>query len=121
MIIEEWISAKLRTVLTNVYPNVASADAPSPFAIYQLVSTNRETVLSGPTGGVVSTFRVNVYAQTFRELRTLVRDIRVLLNGYSDAEIQYCNLVNELDLSDLDKEEPLRRRMLEFRITHFEQ
>lgn len=119
--IEEFLTQRLKNVSSRVYPNVAPANAPAPLVIYQLVSTQRETVLEGPTGVVTSTFRVNVYAAKFSELVALVRGARLALNGYRGGDIQYVNLVNELDLSDLDKEDPLKRRMLEFRITHTEQ
>ena len=118
--IEVKLTALLKRVHSRIYPRLAPDDAVSPLIIYTRVSTTREVTLAGPANIAYPTFRVDVYADRYRDALVLADEVRRQLDGFRDDEILYCRLVNQLDLSELDKEDPLSRINLEFRITHIE-
>lgn len=105
---------------TKVYPNRAPDTASAPFMIYTQVSTPREVALDGPVGVAHATYRVDIYHTTYDAALTLSDAVRLSLNGYSGGDIQYIDLVQQQDLSDIDEEDPLYRVNLEFRITYNE-
>lgn len=118
--IEAKLTTLLKRAIARVYPRLAPADATAPFAVYTRVSTTREATLGGPSGIAYATFRVDVYADRQIECLQIANEVRRQLDGHRDDEVLYCRLVNQLDLSELDSEDPLMRINLEFRISHFE-
>lgn len=118
--IEAKLTALLRATCPNVFPVVAPQGAKPPFVIYQRVSTPRLRDFDGPTGNAMPTFRVDAYATDFDKARALATAIRKKLDGYSDADVDDCMLVNEQDLSDLTNNPALSRINLEFKVSHKE-
>lgn len=118
--IEATLTAKIAAICPQTYPITVPKGKSAPFVTYTRVSTPRLRDFDGPTGMAMPTFRVDAYALDFDEAKSIANRIRVALDGYRDAEISDCNLINEQDLSDLTSNEDLTRIQLEFRITHSE-
>lgn len=118
--IEETLTALLKGVTPKVYPLVAPSGATAPFAVYNRASTTRLRDMAGAIGVAAPTFRVDLYAASFLTARQLADAARLLLDGYSDAEIMDVELVQDRDLSDLTTDPNLSRVQLEFRVPHRE-
>lgn len=118
--IEETLYRELAKACANTFPNVVPKGTKAPFVTYTRVSTPRLRDFDGPTGNAMPTFRVDAYAEDYDEARALANSIRVKLDGYRDAVVQDCALVNEQDLSDLTSNPALSRVQLEFKVSHRE-
>ena len=118
--IEATLTTKISAICPQTYPVIVPKGKKAPFVTYTRVSTPRLRDFDGPTGMAMPTFRVDVYALDFDEAKALANRIRIALDGYRDAEISDCNLINEQDLSDLTSNADLTRINLEFKITHVE-
>ncbi|MEG3166535.1 DUF3168 domain-containing protein [Sphingomonas sp. PB2P19] len=118
--IEATLTSKIAAICPQTYPVVVPKGKKAPFVTYTRVSTPRLRDFNGPTGMAMPTFRVDAYALDFDEAKSIANRIRLALDGYRDAEISDCNLINEQDLSDLTSNADLTRIQLEFKITHSE-
>jgi hypothetical protein len=119
-VIEATLYGMLADLCPNTFPNVVPKGTRAPFVTYNRVSTPRLRDFDGPTGNAMPTFRVDVYALDFDEARALANSIRIKLDGYRDAVVQSCALINEMDLSDLTSNSALSRVQLEFKVSHKE-
>ena len=86
----------------RVYPDQAPEDVEMPFAIWQLVGTERPHHLGGASGISAPTFRFDVFADFRAQARQVVDALRLALDGYknlstSDVGVQWVEIVDDSD------------------------
>lgn len=87
---------------SRIYPLVAPEGATKPNITYQLLSSERDRHLLGPSGLVHSTYQFDCWANTMDAARPLAEFLRLRLDNYAAIttgthEIQRIKLVNALD------------------------
>ena len=82
---EAWIRAAIETATScSAYPQVVPESAAVPFVVYARVGTARESlgvpgVAFPPTGN----FTVEIYADTYSQVKTLADQVRTALNNFN--------------------------------------
>lgn len=66
----------------RIYALRAPQNCKAPFLIYQRVSSERWHHLKGPSGMVQAMMQIDVYAETYEEVRALAVQIEGLLDGF---------------------------------------
>ena len=81
---EAWICSSIDAA-TNLatYPHFAPDGATLPYVIYQRARTDREKTLDGDTVGIVGTFGVFVYADTYSESKTVAEAVRQSIDNFN--------------------------------------
>ena len=118
--LEETLTAKLKTITPQVYPVKAPEDAQGAQLIYQLVGADRLTHLDGPGGLAIMDFRVDCYDLTYAETVTLARAVLTACNGWKEGPVLYCSVDNDIDFGAEADEDGYYRRSMELRITYLE-
>jgi hypothetical protein len=102
---EQWLKAAIETAGGCLaYPMEAPEGAALPYVIYGRTSTQRETIMAGPTPVNVNPsaqFSVLLYATTYSGVKTLADSIRAALHNFngtaSGVTIRQCLILEELD------------------------
>lgn len=86
----------------RVYPVLAPATAVLPFATWRREQVQREMTLSGPMGLATVILAMEVYAETYEQVRELADRIRRKLDGSQNemaswTSVRNVSLVNESD------------------------
>lgn len=85
----------------RAYPNLAPAEAATPFAIWRRTGVRREQTLSSPMGVPRVSCELQLYATTYFECRKLADVARAILDGYGNSfdntVVSLCSLVSESD------------------------
>lgn len=85
----------------RAFPNIAPADAATPFVIWRRTGVRREQTLSQPMGVPRVTCELQIYATTYYECRKLADASRAILDGFSgsfdNTTVDLCSLVSESD------------------------
>lgn len=102
----------------KVYPVLAPETAIAPFVVYQRTGTQRDLAVDGPTGLIIASYRVDVYATSLKAAQNIADDIVVGLSQYASASFNYIRIENEFDASDLSGDPKLFRMIVEVD-THF--
>jgi len=89
-------------VATRVFPVLAPASAPPPFACYRRSGVQRQQSLSGPIGMPTVVLTLDLYAETYEAVRDLADKCRACLDGYGTSEsdlvvVKNVSLDNESD------------------------
>jgi hypothetical protein len=88
---------------TRIYPQVAQATAPLPFATWARQSVIREATLSNKPSGIVTVvLALTLYAETYETARVLADACRRKLDGWgssvsSSISVRHVALQNEAD------------------------
>jgi hypothetical protein len=86
---------------TRVFPVLAPATAPLPFATYRRSGVIRAHTLSGPMGSPTVNMALDIYAETYEAVRDLADKCRKVLDGYggtmNNVEVKNVSLQNEAD------------------------
>lgn len=86
----------------RVYAVLAPASAGLPFATWRRVSVAREQTLSGPYGLPLVTLALDIYADTYEQVRELADRCRQALDGWGGdrgnyISVRLVSLLNEAD------------------------
>lgn len=86
----------------RIYPVLAPASAALPFATWRRVTVTREQTLGDPLGMPTITLAVDLYAETYTQVREAADRVRSVLNGWSGAmgdyvEVSLASLLTESD------------------------
>jgi len=82
---EAWVRSAIEAATScSAYPQVVPESAAVPFVVYARVGTTRESlgvpgVAFPPTGS----FTVEIYADTYSQVKTLADQVRVALNNFN--------------------------------------
>ena len=113
-------------VSTRIYPMRLPEDATLPGVIYYRMSAGRESDCSGATGLARPTFRVQVWADDYKEAHTVATQVRKALDGNTSqwggesGAWASGRLVNDVDLMDPDLETPAYGVAMDFEVWHWE-
>lgn len=77
------------------------ADSP-PFAVVQVIDSNRSYTLAGASGIVAARVQIDVYADTYNGAKQAARLIEARLSGYRDQFFQGIFLTDQRDLPAAD-------------------
>lgn len=102
-----------QTGTTKVYPILAPDNAKAPFIVYQRTGTQRDLAVDGPTGLLIASYRVDVYATSLKSAQNIADAIIDGLSQYTTAPINYIRIDNEHDASDLSGDPKLFRMIVE--------
>lgn len=102
----------------NAYPVIAEDNAVPPFTVYQRISTIRDRDLSGETGRVEASYRVDVYHQDLEEAENLAQVIASGLIAYKGNGIRDISIEGEENASDLSGDPTLYRWILSVRVVY---
>ena len=111
---------------TKVFPVMAPQGTIAPLVIYQRMNVSREPSLTGPTGVPVVTLQLTSWASSYETAKTLAREIRLAVDGYTgtygDVTIQRTNLVGEMDGAEMPTDDQMLpysdvQQSFEFRIS----
>jgi hypothetical protein len=102
---EQWLKSAIETAGGCLaYPMEAPEGAALPYVIYGRTSTQRETIMAGPTPVNVNPsaqFSVLLYAPTYSGVKTLADFVRAALHNFngtaSGVTIRECLILEELD------------------------
>lgn len=102
---EQWLKAAIEGAGGCLaYPMEAPEGAALPYVIYGRTSTQRETIMAGPTPLSVNPsaqFSVLLYASTYSTVKTLADQIRAALHNFNGTAngvtIRQCLILEELD------------------------
>lgn len=102
---EQWLKAAIETAGSCLaYPMEAPEGASLPYVIYGRTSTQRETIMAGPTPVNVNPsaqFSVLLYASTYSAVKTLADLVRAALHNFNGTAngvtIRECLILEELD------------------------
>lgn len=78
------------------------AETSSHYAVLTVISRDRSYDMQGNTGHAAARVQVDVYAATYRDVKTTARVIDGLLSGYRGGLFQGVFLMAERDLSEMD-------------------
>jgi hypothetical protein len=86
----------------RVYPVLAPATAQLPLITWRRQAVNREMTLSGPSGLPSVTLALELYAETYEEVRELADNCRRVLDGWNNSlasltSVRHVTLENEAD------------------------
>lgn len=86
----------------RIYPVIAPATAGLPFATWRRLSVAREMTFSGPLGLPTVVLAVELYAETYEEVRELADACRLVLDGWGSpvgqsVSVRLVTLSNESD------------------------
>lgn len=86
----------------RIYPVLAPATAPLPFATWRRQAVQREQTLSGPMGLPTVILALELYAETYEQARELADACRLKLDGWGNAmsssvSVRLVTLSNESD------------------------
>lgn len=93
-----------------------------PYVVMQIISDQRDTVYSGPTGYVQTRVQIDVYADYYTTARDTANAIVTLLSGYHGGLIQGVFIDSQRDLPAAAPGETstLFRRSIDIMIHHQE-
>lgn len=81
---EEWICGAIDAATgLATYPHFAPDGAELPYVIYQRSRTDREKTLDGTTVGIVGTFAVVIYADTYSLSKTISEAVRLAVDNFN--------------------------------------
>ena len=133
MTIEEALYAELAgytnltdLVSTRIYPMRLPENATLPGVVYYRMSAGRENDFSGATGLARPTFRVQVWADDYKESHTVATQVRKALDGNTSqwgggsGVWASGRLTNDVDLMDPDLETPAYGVAMDFEVWHQE-
>lgn len=133
MTIEEALYAELAgyaglsaLVGTRIYPMRLPENATLPGVIYYRMSSGRENDFTGATGLAHPTFRVQVWADDYKEAHTVATQVRKALDGNTSqwgggsGVWASGRLMNDVDLLDPDLETPAYGVAMDFEVWHSE-
>lgn len=115
---EKLLTARLRTVVTNVYPLVAPMNYKTPCAVYQRLDTEAIEDLSGDISEEFVTFQVAISSTDYSEALTIAQAVRQSIVEWQDDSIDVMSFVNETMGVDNSTETALYRALLFFRILY---
>ena len=113
-------------VSTRIYPMRLPEGATLPGVVYYRMSGGRETEFSGATGLAHPVFRVQVWADDYKEAHTVATQVRKALDGntsqWGGASGVWASglLTNDVDLMDPDLETPAYGVAMDFEVWHWE-
>ena len=96
-------SPPVATLLSSrIYPVIAPASAPLPFATWRRISVQREMSLNGPTGMPTVSISLDIFAETYSAVREIADRCREVLHGFTGGVGDYVHvaivsLLNESD------------------------
>lgn len=85
---EAWIRAAIEAGAgCSAYPQIVPESAAVPFIVYARASTDREQFgASGFTFPVAGTFAVEIYAETYTQVKSLADAVRIALDNFNGTE-----------------------------------
>lgn len=104
----------------RVYPEFLPQEATYPAITYQEISLFDEFVIDGDIGLDKSRFQIDVYANTYEEVRKLAYDVHQILKDYKSQTVYGVRRLSRNDLSRLEGDTIYRRVSLDYYITHKE-
>jgi hypothetical protein len=78
----------------RVFPVIAPASSAIPFVTWRRASVTRSQTLSGPMGMGTVVLAVDMYAETYEQVRDLADKVRRVLDGYGTAVADYVSVRN---------------------------
>jgi len=82
---EAWMRSAIEMATScSAYPQVVPESAAVPFVVYARVGTTRESLgVPGVTFPPTGNFTVEIYADTYSQVKTLADQVRVALNNFN--------------------------------------
>ena len=87
----------------KIYPMIVPVSQPLPFASYQRTSVERQQAINSPPGVPVSDMAVNIYAESYAQVREIADEVREVLDHYraSSQGVTVSNVTIEDEAEDM--------------------
>ena len=78
---------RLKTVTPNVYPVSSPQQGPVPYITITLIASISDYTHKGYSGLEQTTYRINIYSDSFTETKTLAAAVEESLNEWKDGPV----------------------------------
>lgn len=112
---ESHLTARIKVLTPNVYPNVAPKKYSTPCVVYQLLDTETFNDLSGYSTDTFKTFQLAVSSPIYAEAQALAAAVRQSLSGWSTNSVKSVSWLDEVAAVDNTTDVTLHRFILIFR------
>lgn len=112
--IETLLTARLKTLTPNVYPNFAPTNYKTPCIVYQRLDTEAMNDFdNGVQDEGFVTFQFAISSTVFGEAKMMARNVRNSLRDWKEPEVQAVSWIDEHVMGD-DSTETVLHRVLVF-------
>lgn len=112
---DKLLTARLKSITPNVYPNVAPITYKLPCVVYQVIDTDTLNHLEGYADEAFVTMQLSVSSTVYGEAKTLARSIRNNLRDWDEGTVRTVSWINETSTVDNSTETELHRFLLFFK------
>lgn len=113
--IEKLLTARLKTLTLNVYPNAAPTDYKTPCVVYQVLDTETFNDLDSFASDAFVTIMLAISSPVYSEAKTLAASVRNNMQEWNEDGVQSVSWIDETNAVDNTTATTLHRVMLFFK------